>query len=919
MRGYFKLFRQFVLRAAARERTRSAVTALGISLGVAVMIAIRMANASSLEAFRAATESIAGETSIQITGASGRFDEMLLRDLGWLREFGRISPVITGYAMFDGASPPHSFGQDSSTTLSEPQRGRRGSNTKPSPPVKSSGEFLEILGIDILNDRELRRYDLLRLNESDVTPTPQQFLVLLAESNSIVLAEKFARRHNLAIGSPVALIFGATRRDFVVRGLLRDEGPARALDGNFALMDIGAAQLAFNRLGLLDRVDVKLRPTLDRDRAEKEIADRLPVGLRVTQPERSYGQVEKMISAFHFNLSALGSIALLVGLFLIYNTVSTSVITRREEVGALRALGAGRPMVLSLFLGEALLFAVAGAVVGLGMGRLLSNAAVRFTSTTVETFYVASAATRTAAGQEIGPAEIGLAFAVAIPLALIAAAAPALEASRVRPIEAIRGADRLAKAFKPSVKPALLALALSCLGYALSKLDAVDGLPIFGYGAALSLTFAGAFVVPSVLWSACRVVARSAGRLMGRIEVEARLASSSLTGAIPRVSISVAALAVSLAMMVSISVMIESFRDTVSYWLDQTLRADIYVKPVTRSTALAEGEIDERAIALIADDPQVSAIDPFTSQQIDYQGNLITLGVGDFGVLLEHGRLLFKTPADPRERIRDAIDRDSVVISESFSLRFEKQPGDVVHLPTIEGDRPFAVAAVYYDYASNRGTVVMDKGAYARHYVNAVSDAGGGLPDVTRARPGPSSLNLYLNADADPIEVKERLEGAVSGRYELLFTTNAGVRREVMRIFDSTFAITYALELIAIVVAGLGVISTLINVILERRREIALLSFLGATRGQIRRLIVIEAITIGTVAQFIGILIGILLSLVLIYVINVQSFGWTIQFHLPAAFLIRSTVLIVLVTAIAGLYPAWRAAKIDRVRFAREE
>jgi len=370
-------------------------------------------------------------------------------------------------------------------------------------------------------------------------------------------------------------------------------------------------------------------------------------------------------------------------------------------------------------------------------------------------------------------------------------------------------------------------------------------------------------------------------------------------------------------MMVAISIMIGSFRLTVAYWMDQTLKADIYAKPVTRTSALAEGEIDERAVALIRADSQVAAVDPFTSRQVSYQGNLISLGAGDFDVLLSHGRLLFKEPADAGDRLRQAIGRDAVAVSESFSLRFRKGPGEIVELPTSLGPHGFTVAAVYYDYSNNRGTVVMDQSTYSRFFDSALERDGHIASEVSQSRP--SSLNIYLNAGVDADEVKARLDRLVGNRYQMIFTTNAEVRREVVKIFDSTFAITYALELIAIVVAGLGVISTLITLILERRREIAILSFLGATRKQIRRMILIEAVTIGGVSQGVGVLIGLMLSLVLVYVINVQSFGWTIQYSLPVGFLIRSTLLILVVAVASAAYPASRAAKVDAVRFAREE
>jgi putative ABC transport system permease protein len=238
-------------------------------------------------------------------------------------------------------------------------------------------------------------------------------------------------------------------------------------------------------------------------------------------------------------------------------------------------------------------------------------------------------------------------------------------------------------------------------------------------------------------------------------------------------------------------------------------------------------------------------------------------------------------------------------------------------LPTPKGNRPFRVVAVYYDYSNNRGTVVMDIRTYTKHFSisNNVDDNVG----VVLQQTGPSSLNIYLRPFSDPVEVKTRLEHRLAGAHQLIFTTNAAIRNEVMRIFDSTFAITRALELIAIIVAALGVISTLITLILERRRELAILRFLGATKMQIRKMVAIEAITIGGVSQLLGIAIGSMLSLLLIYVVNVQSFGWTIQYDFPVSFLVRSTVLILIVSLLAGLYSAAGAVRVDPVRFAREE
>jgi putative ABC transport system permease protein len=883
MTVFVRLFRQFILRALVQEKMRSAITVLGISLGVSVAVAIRLANAGALESFRAATDSVAGETSIQITGSAGRFDEMLLADLGWLRSYGQVSPVITGFAMID-LSQLHSVATDGATG-------------------ESRGPYLQVLGVDVLRDRLLRRYRLLRVSDDGAVPDVRYLLMLLADPRSIVLTEQFARRHQISVGSRISLLIGKSRRDFIVRGLLLDEGPARALQGNFALLDIAAAQLAFDRVGLLDRIDVKLKAGSDIIAAEREIRNKLPDRLQVLRPETGYDQVEKMIAAFQFNLNALGSIALLVGLFLIYNTVSISVITRREEVGSLRGIGTTRLMILALFLGEALLLTIIGTLVGLGLGRILAAAAVKVTATTVETFFIASAATETIAHRALGAGEIFLAFAIALPLSIVASALPALEAARVHPIEAMRGAERLTRAFNPSRKHFFISFILVGAAYLLSRLDPVNGLPLFGYAAALALMFGGAFLVPNVLWLICIAISRLFPRIFGTTLVEVKLASANLRASIPKVSISVAALSVALSMMVAVSIMIGSFRETVSYWVGETMVADIYAKPITREATTDEGELADEDINAARNDSEVEAVYPFATQQLIYEQEPVTVGAGDFETFLKYGRLLFKAPSNARDKLREAIGNDLVTVNETFSLRFGKQVGDLIELPTVLGSHEFRIAAIYYDYSSSRGWIVMDQATYAKYFPYS----------------SPTSMSIYIQPGADAALVSERLSRAAGKDSQILFATNADIRREVMRIFDSTFAITYALELIAIVIAALGVISTLITLILERRKEIAVLGFLGATRRQIRRMVIIEALLIGGVSQTVGIAIGLMLSLVLIYVINVQSFGWTIQFHLPLGFLFQSTMILIGVASVAGLYPAARAAKTDAVQFAREE
>jgi putative ABC transport system permease protein len=856
------LFRQFILRRLRQEKIRSALTIAGIALGVAVVLGIRLANDSSVRGFSLALDTIAGAASLEIVSPGG-VEEERLAPLGWLREIGDVTAVIEGDALARAGDRP--------------------------------AEAVRVLGVDILRDRAFREYDLVEFAAGRRQPAPQQFLNLLLDPRSVITTDIFARRHGLHLNDRVELEIGDQRRSFVVRGLLRNEGPARVLDGNFVLMDIAAAQWAFDRLGRVDRVEIRLPAGRSVADVERALASRLPPGLAVQRPARRGEQVETMLRAFHFNLAALSYVALLVGLFLVYNTVAVSVIARRDEIGVLRATGATRRTVLALFLGEAAALATVGALLGVPAGWLLAQGAVRLTSSTVNTLYIAAAATVPA----LDPREALFAIALGIGLALLAAGAPAVEASRVSPIATLRGADRLEARYRVDGRQLALGISLVLAAAALSSLGPLDGLPVFGFGAAIATVFGIAFLVPASLAVLARVGARPLTALFG---VEGQLAHANLAGAIPRLAVSIAALAVSLSMMVAIAIMIGSFRETVIYWVGQTLQADLYMSTARRSSLDTQSTISPELEAAVTSHPAVAAVDRFRTLNLLYDGRLTVLGTGDFGVLLAHGNLVFKEPADGRAALRGAIGQDAIVASEAFAIKAGKRAGDTVRLQTPQGPADFRLAAVYFDYTTDRGIVVMDRGTFARHF----------------GEQRPTSLTVYLRRGSDPVAVRADLMARLGERHRVFIHTNASIRDEVLRIFDSTFAITYALEAIAVFVGILGVSGTLLTLILERRRELTTLRLVGADRRQVRKMVVIEAGLIGVVSQILGLVAGFGLALILIYVINVQSFGWTIQFYVPGLFLVQSSVALFVATSLAGLYPARLAAAVQPVEHQEE-
>ncbi|MEZ5420252.1 MAG: FtsX-like permease family protein [Vicinamibacterales bacterium] len=876
-----RLFRQFIVRRLALEPVRTGTTVAGIALGIAVVIAIQLTNASSVRGFETALDTVSGKAAVEITGTGG-IDETVLPSLTWLRDFGVASPVIEG---------------DMAIWTPDASRDARPART----------EAVKVLGIDILRDRTVRDYEVTAyVSAADRAAqaaaaglSSQTFLELLTSPRAIVITEKLARRRGYALGSEIQLLAGDRVQTYVVQALLQDTGPARVMDGNFVLMDIAAAQLAFDRLGRIDRLDVQIAHeagALDASRAptsaelaaaEAAIAARLPAGLTATTPARRGRQVEKMLAAFHLNLSALSWVALVVGLFLVYNTATVSVLARREEVGILRALGVTRAGVQRLFLAEAALLGAVGTALGLGLGRLLADLAVGVTGATVSQLYIATAATPPA----LTWAHVALAFALGLPLSLAAALLPAREASRVPPTAAMRGSDRLETRVRLHRSAFGLPVLILVLAGILASLGPIDGRPLFAYASAFAIIIGVALLVPAIIFLIARVLARPLSAVLG---VTGRLAHAHFTAAIPRLSISIAALSVALAMTVAIAIMVGSFRETVMYWVGQTLQADLFIGPGVRPTTGSGQTLSADVLAAVRAHPDVEALDTFRNLDLVYQGNLVVLGAGELDVMRTHGTLLFKAPRDGRAALAGAVGRDAVLVSEPFASKYGVQPGSVIRLSTRQGEVPFTVAAVYYDYALDRGIVVMDRPVFARYF--------GDLP--------PTSAAAYLREGADPERVRSEIIAAMDEGHRAFVYTNRALRAEVLRIFDSTFAITYALELIAIAVAMLGVAGTLLTLVLERRRELTMLRLIGALKRQVQRVVVTEAALIGATSMAIGLVVGVALSVLLVYVINVQSFGWTIQFRVPVLFLAQVSLAVVAATAVAGFYPARRATRL---------
>lgn len=837
------ILRALILRPILREVMRTILTILGIAVGVAVVVAIALSNQSALRAFQESVDAVAGRANYQIVSDVALNEDALLQLQAFWPRGVRFAPVID----LEGIAEP-------------------------------SQQPIRLLGVDLLSDLHFRdyRYTSVVTSERESAAT----YLSLFRDDSVVIPATFAREHALKLGSPLTLNINGIRRRMIVRGLLEAHGPATAFNGAIAIADIAAAQASFGFIGRLTRIDLivpdaTLIPAIERV---------LPATARLERPARRNERVEKMLRAFRVNLFALAGVALLVGMFLVYNTVLISILRRRKDVGVLKTLGTSAMQIFGAFLLEGLIFGIVGSALGIILGRGLAWLILRLIGRTINALYVSS----TPEAIVLTPGIIAAGVAVGTILSLLSAIQPSIEAAQVRPNLL------LSNVRTPARRLTQLIIAIVCFVVAalLSRLPAWNGIAVAGYLAVLFVVAAFSALAPMIVTGASNLLRAPYRALFG---IVGELASASIPASLRRTSIAAAALSLAIGMMVAVALMVGSFRETVRVWVDQTVSSDLWLRPA-KGLSNADAAVFPNAISAdLAKVPFVAAFDRARGRGAAYGDAIITVASGDLGVAARFGDLPMIAPQSSSEALRSAVAKNGVIVSESFALKYRKDVGNDITLTTLAGPRRFPITGVYRDYSNDRGVIAMDRALYIHSY-------------------GDDAINtivIYLKRGVDRDTARRQLEALFGPKYHAFAVTNGEIRGEVMKIFDQTFLITYALLAIAIVVAVLGVINTLAALILERKRELALLRILGMSIAQVRRMLVLESSVLGLTSTAAGLAMGYVLSWILIYVINKQSFGWTIAFHTPVRLIVLSLAVTFAASLLAGLVPSRLARRID--------
>lgn len=840
------------LRHVLRRRAQSALFILGIALGVAMMVAIDLANGSASRAFRLSTDAVAGKATHQILGGPTGLDETIYRQLRTdpaLRSAIVLAPVVEGQVI--------------------------------APALDS--QPLRLLGIDPFAEAPFRAY----LN-STAAPLPIAALTeMLTRPNTVLLAESLAQTYRLRPGDRLDLRIGAVTTSVQIAGLVRpaDDISRRALAG-LLLTDIATAQELLGLAGRLSHIDLIL--PADPAPILAQLQPLLPPGVFIETAAARANTVAQMTAAFELNLTALSLLALVVGMFLIYNTVSFSVIQRRAVLGTLRALGVTRRQIFLMVIFEALALGLIGALLGLALGLALGSAAVGMVTQTINDLYFVVNVRSVA----VPLSSLLKGLLIGLIAALLAAAVPALEAAGAPPVSAFRRS-----AIESKIRRLLPWLTVAGLGLA-----AASVLLLWLPQAPLALNFAGLFglvlafalLTPGTTLVAMTLVTPISSRLFGYL---GRLAPRTVARSLSRTSVAIAALMVSVSVIIGVSLMIGSFRATVEDWLSATLQADIFITPPSVTATRASGVLPPDFLAALAAQPGVRRIETARNVEVrspDLGSISLVAATGDISD--GRRRFVWSSAASP-QALWQRLEEGAVIVSEPFA-NLRKLPnqgrGVTLRLLTDQGLREFPIAAVYYDYAAGAGTVIIADQVYRRWWQDRA---------VT-------SLALYAAPGQEIDALAQALRSSIGSQQELVITPNAGLRRSVLQVFDRAFAITVALQLLAAIVAFIGILSALLSLQLERTRELGILRASGLTHRQLWGLTLLETGLMGATAGLLALPVGLALSIVLIYVINLRSFGWTLLLQISPAAFAQALGVALLAALLAGLYPAWRQTRI---------
>jgi putative ABC transport system permease protein len=838
------LFRLLSWPYLRRHLLRWALTVAGIVLGVAVFMAMNTANQSVQAAFADTVNRIAGSTQLQVSSGEFGLDESVLEQVQAVPEVGVAVPVIE--ATVESGIP----GQGS----------------------------LLILAVDMTGDRNLRDYEF-DAGEEAIIDDP---LVFLAQPDSLMVTREFAARNGLEVNSKVPLLTVDGKKEFTIRGIMSSSGMNQAFGGNLAVMDIYAAQFVFGRGRRFDRIDLRAREGVSVDECRRALQAALGPGLQVEPPSSRSENFAALMQSYNMATHVSSLFALVVGMFIIYNSFAIAVTHRRTEIGILRALGATQSQVRRVFLLESLAAGLVGSVLGalLGVG-IATTLARTMGAITEQTVGVAQRVNEAA----LDPWLIAVSIAIGVTTSIVAAWIPARSASSVDPVQALQKGKYQVLSAGENRRRRIAAAA--CISVSVGSLLFGSSKVAFYAGYVLMIG-AGLLFAPTLAVTLARVIRPVLKRIL---PAEGTLAADSLIQAPRRTSATVSALMLSLAMALGFGGVTHSFYNSLDEWMSTALNPDFFV---TASANLASrvmtfpGEIGP----VIESVPGVDTVQLLRSARVMYQG--VPVMVATIETAKVATKVLRRPIAgDLDEMYRLTGEGKGVIVSDAFQSNHRTRLGDILYLPTPGGILSMPVVGIVRDFSDMQGSIFIDRNVYLEWWKDTT---------VNVAR-------VYVQEGESPAEVRQRIQTALEGHKPLLILSNDEVRRYVLRLTDQWFQMTNVQIVVAVLVAILGIINTLTVSITDRRRELGVMQAVGGLRRQVRRTIWLEAISIG----WIGLVLGIGLGAVNVYyslgMVRRDLGGLDLDYMFPLPLTLTMIPVILGAAWLAALGPAEAAVR----------
>jgi putative ABC transport system permease protein len=828
-----------------RHPLQLALALLGIGIGVAVIVAVDLANASARKAFLLSMDAVTGEATHQVIGGPRGIEESVYVRLRVEQGIRDIAPIVEGTAVVDDAS-------------------------------------FTVMGVDLFAEQQMRAFTgQAQTAGEDDTPGESLFRDFLTRPGAVTMARSTADQFGLQTGQNFQIRASGRTHSATLIGTFGEDDDAGLQ--NLLVADIATAQVWLDSIGRLTRIDARIADGDDTALLRLERA--LPDGYRVLSAAGRTRTTAEMSAAFMTNLAAMSLLALLVGLFLIYNSVSFSVLQRRSLIGSLRALGVTRGRMFSLILSEAAVVGSVASLLGVAAGMLLGERLLLLVSQSINDLYFRLNVTDVM----VSPLSIAKGVAAGVGASLAAAAVPAIEAMSFPPRLAMTRSSLERRTGRLLPRVALAGLVTMLVAVAVLMLSGRS--LVAGLFAVFLLILGFALCVPLAVRSASALLAPLASRIGGML---ARMAVAGIGQSLSRTGVAIVALAVAVSATIGVSVMVDSFRGSVDRWLQQTLQADVYA-------GVQRGSLDPALLRDIATLDGVEAFSTSRRVQLEDAGGrtqLIAIRMAPGGYA---GTEIID--ANPDE-VWPRWERDDVVlVSEPYAYQQGVSRGDVVELPTDGGPRAFEIAAIYQSYDINASAMLMSRNVYERHFDDDRVD----------------SIGLYLFDHADPEAIMVRIGEMSEGRQEIRFNSNARIRELSLEIFDRTFIITDVLYWLAVGVAFIGILGAMLALQLERGRELAVLRALGMTPVQLGSMITTQTAVIGLLSGIAAVPLGIMMAYVLIEVINRRAFGWQIDMSVAPGILLSAVVFAIGAALLAGIYPAARAARSQPAAAMREE